>query len=73
MAVQPTLFGTPLSKGRFFRGLANPDKDAGYYAVIEALCTVHKSSDKTSVFAVAQRKWTVTCRVMTLVLVVCAR
>ena len=26
MALQPTLFGTPLANGRFFRGLANPDK-----------------------------------------------
>ena len=26
MALQPTLFGTPLGKGHFFRGLANSDK-----------------------------------------------
>ena len=56
MAVQPTLFGAPLGKGGFFRGLADPDKDAGYYAVIEALWTLHKSSDRTSFL----QKWTVT-------------
>ena len=43
MAVQLTLFGPPpLGKGRFFRELANPARDAVYYAVIEAFWTLQQ-------------------------------
>ena len=57
MARQTTLFGTVAKKGHFFTdSLISDDKD-GYYAIVEALWTLDKSTDRTTFFTRAQKEW----------------
>ena len=48
--VQPKLLRKLLLARDVSLELANPDRDAGYYALIEAIWTLHKSSDRTTIF-----------------------